>query len=48
MEFAEPANPALQVVQNGRFPFSADDVGGDGDGAIERIHFGIGPDTRYQ
>ncbi len=40
LELAEPANPALQVKQNGRFPLSTNDVGGDGNWTIKRIHSG--------
>ena len=48
LEFAEPADFALQVEQNGRFPFSTNDVGGHGNGAIESVHKGVTPDPRYQ
>ena len=40
LELAEPANPALQVKQNGRFPLSTNDVGGDSNWTIKRIHSG--------
>ena len=43
LELAEPANSTLQVEQNGRLPFSTDDVGGNGNRAIERVHCGSLP-----
>jgi hypothetical protein len=48
LEFAESTNSALQVEQNGRLPFSTDDMGGNGNRAIERVHCGVTPDSRYQ
>lgn len=38
LQFTETANVPLKVVKDGRLPLSADDVGGDGNGAIEWVH----------
>jgi hypothetical protein len=48
LQFAEAADAALKVVEDGRLPLSADDVGGDFNGTIEGIHTRFAPDTRYQ
>jgi hypothetical protein len=38
LQFAETPNPSLQVIQDRRLPFPANDVGCAGDRAIERVH----------
>ena len=48
LQFTETADVVLKVVEDGRFPLSTNDVGGDSDRAVEWIHIGVIPGTRYQ
>jgi hypothetical protein len=46
LKLAESPDSALQIKQDGWFPFPANDAGCDRYRTIERVHSGVAPDTR--